>query len=80
MDSKLWNDSGNNYGYARVSTQLQKADRQIIALKEFGIDEKNIFLDKESGKDFNRPNYNLMLGKLKEGDTLVIKSIDHQFL
>jgi len=70
------NVSNNRYGYARVSTVLQKEDRQIIALKDFGVDEKNIFLDKISGKDFARPNYKRMLKKLKQGDTLVIKSID----
>jgi DNA invertase Pin-like site-specific DNA recombinase len=59
-----------------VSTVLQKEDRQIIALKEFGVDEKNIFLDKMSGKDFNRPNYKRLLKKLRKGDVLVIKSID----
>ena len=76
MESKFMYANGNQYGYARVSTILQKEDRQIIALKEFGVDEKNIFLDKVSGKDFNRPNYKRMLRKLRRGDTLVIKSID----
>lgn len=64
------------YGYARVSTKEQKELRQIIALKEFGVDEKNIFVDKQSGKDFQRVNYQRLIGKLKENDTLVIKSID----
>ena len=64
------------YGYARVSTREQKELRQIIALKEFGVDEKNIFVDKQSGKDFQRVNYQRLIGKLKENDTLVIKSID----
>ena len=76
MESKLMYTNGNQYGYARVSTVLQKEDRQTIALKGFGVDERNIFLDKESGKDFNRPNYKRMLRKLRKGDTLVIKSID----
>ena len=76
MDCKFMNACGNSYGYARVSTVLQKVDRQIIALKEFGIDEKNIFLDKVSGKDFDRPSYKRMLRKLRRGDTLVITSID----
>lgn len=64
------------YGYARVSTREQKELRQIIALKEFGVDEKNIFVDKQSGKDFQRVNYQRLIGRLKENDTLVIKSID----
>jgi DNA invertase Pin-like site-specific DNA recombinase len=74
---KQFNAVGSKqYGYARVSTILQKEDRQIIALKEFGVDDKNIFLDKVSGKDFNRPSYKRLLRKLRQGDTLVIKSID----
>lgn len=64
------------YGYARVSTREQKELRQIIALKEFGVAEKNIFLDKQSGKDFQRSNYQRLVKKLREEDTLVIKSID----
>ena len=64
------------YGYARVSTIMQKEDRQMIALKDFGVDQKNIFLDKVSGKDFERPSYKRMMRKLRQGDTLVIKSID----
>lgn len=64
------------YGYARVSSKEQKLDRQIYELKEFGIEEKNIYTDKESGKDFNRINYNKLRKKIKENDLLVIKSID----
>ena len=64
------------YGYARVSTREQNEDRQMIALRQFGAEEKNIFLDKQSGKDFNRPCYSKLLRRLHEGDTLVIKSID----
>ena len=64
------------YGYARVSTREQKEDRQMIALTEHSVDEKNIFVDKQSGKDFNRPHYRKMLRKLKRGDLLYIKSID----
>lgn len=64
------------YGYVRVSTKEQHEDRQIIAMKNYGIEEKNIFVDKQSGKDFERTNYKKMLKKLKKGDTLVIKSID----
>ena len=64
------------YGYARVSTKEQNEARQMIAMKEFGIAEKHIFLDKQSGKDFHRPQYQKLIRKLKKGDTLVIKSID----
>ena len=65
-----------NYGYARVSTKEQNEERQIIALKEFGISQRSIYIDKQSGKDFNRQNYQKLLRKIKKGDTLVIKSID----
>ena len=64
------------YGYIRVSTREQNEDRQRIAMREFGIAEPNIILDKQSGKDFDRPGYRRLLKKLKPGDTLVIKSID----
>lgn len=64
------------YGYARVSTKEQNEDRQIIALREFGISDEDISLDKQSGKDFCRPAYQRLMKKLKPGDTLVIKSID----
>lgn len=65
-----------NYGYARVSTKEQNEERQLVALKDFGISEKNIFIDKQSGKDFNRENYNKLLNTMTHNDTLVIKSID----
>ena len=64
------------YGYARVSTKEQNEERQIVALEDFGIARGNIFLDKESGKDFERESYKKLMRKLKSGDTLVIKSID----
>ena len=64
------------YGYVRVSTKEQNEARQMVAMQEFGIDEKKIFIEKQSGKDFNRPEYKRLLRKLKAGDTLVIKSID----
>ena len=66
----------NVYGYARVSTRDQNEDRQMLALKEFSIPDGNIYLDKWSGKDFNRPSYKKLLKKLKQGDVMVIKSID----
>ena len=64
------------YGYIRVSSKDQKEDRQQIALKEVGVELQNIYLDKQSGKDFNRPMYQKMLRKLKKGDVLYILSID----
>lgn len=62
------------YGYLRVSTRDQNEARQRIALEAFGVDQ--MFVDKQSGKDFNRPAYRRMIGKLKPGDVLAIKSID----
>lgn len=64
------------YGYVRVSTKEQNEARQMIAMREFGIEEQNVFIEKQSGKDFNRPQYKRLLRKLKAGDTFVIKSID----
>ncbi len=66
----------NIYGYIRVSSRDQNEDRQLIALKEVGVPQKNIYLDKQSGKDFNRPQYKKLLRKLKKDDLLYIKSID----
>ena len=66
----------NLYGYIRVSTRDQNEDRQLIALRELKIPEKNIFMDKQSGKDFNRPQYKRLVRKLKKDDLLYIKSID----
>lgn len=57
---------GNLYGYIRVSTRDQNEDRQLIALRELKIPEKNIFMDKQSGKDFNRPQYKRLVRKLKK--------------
>ncbi len=64
------------YGYVRVSTREQNEDRQLIALREVSVPEKNIYMDKQSGKDFNRPQYKKLLRKLKKDDLLYIKSID----
>ncbi|MDR0397199.1 MAG: recombinase family protein [Oscillospiraceae bacterium] len=64
------------YFYARVSTLQQSADRQTIAAAEFGVKEENIYTDKLSGKDFNRPQYHQMLNKAEKGDLIVISSID----
>jgi DNA invertase Pin-like site-specific DNA recombinase len=60
----------------RVSTKEQNEDRQLIALKEVNVPEKNIYMDKQSGKDFNRPQYKRLLKKIRPGDLLYIKSID----
>ncbi|MCD7886814.1 MAG: recombinase family protein [Clostridiales bacterium] len=68
--------SGTIYGYIRVSTKDQNEDRQIIALREAGVPEKNIYMDKQSGKNFNRPQYKKLVRKLKKDDLLYIKSID----
>ena len=64
------------YGYVRVSSHEQNEDRQIIALNEVGVKSEWIYVDKQSGKDFNRPNYKRLMRKLCAGDTLYIKSID----
>lgn len=68
--------SNKTYGYVRVSSKDQCEDRQILALKEHGVSEKNIFMDKMSGKNFNRPEYIRLLRKIKPGDVIVIKAID----
>lgn len=64
------------YGYIRVSAKDQNPERQLIALRECNINDKYIFLDKMSGKDFERPQYMKLLKRLKQGDLLVVKSID----
>lgn len=67
---------GNIYGYVRVSTREQHEDRQTIAFEEVHVPAKNIYTDKQSGKDFNRPMYQRLLKKLREDDLLYVKSID----
>ena len=64
------------YAYVRVSNKDQNEERQLIAVQVAGVNKKNIFIDKQSGKDFNRPAYKRLLKKLKPNDTLIIKSID----
>ena len=64
------------YGYVRVSSKDQNEERQMIALHAYGVEDRNIFLDKQSGKDFDRPEYLRMVDKLKKGDLLIVKSID----
>lgn len=66
----------NKYGYIRVSTQEQNEDRQLLAMSKIEVPESNLFIDKQSGKDFDRPKYKKMLRRLKENDVLFIKSID----
>lgn len=65
-----------DYGYIRVSSKSQNEERQRIAMREFGIQDTEIFFDLQSGKDFNRPAYLRLMKKIRPGDTLVIKSID----
>lgn len=64
------------YGYIRVSSRDQNEDRQLVAMRGLSISERNIFMDKQSGKDFNRPQYQKLVRKLKKDDLLYIKSID----
>ena len=66
----------STYGYIRVSTREQNEDRQLIALRESAIPEQNIFMDKQSGKDFERPSYKRLVKILKPDDLLYVKSID----
>lgn len=67
---------GKVYGYARVSSKDQNLDRQLDAFEAFGVPKEAIFADKASGKDFERPEYRRLVSTLKEGDVLVVKSID----
>ena len=64
------------YGYIRVSTREQNEARQVIALRNFGVKDENMIMDKQSGKDFDRPGYQRLLSILRPGDVLVVKSID----
>ena len=67
---------GNIYGYVRISSIEQNEDRQMIALKKAGVSDSHIFMDKQSGKDFHRANYEKLVSILQEGDLLYIMSID----
>ena len=69
-------EEGRTYGYVRVSTKEQNEDRQLVALLECGIKEEDILIDKQSGKDFNRPRYQQLMRIMRPGDTLFVKSID----
>ena len=64
------------YGYIRVSTREQNEDRQLAAMRDFGVHNADVFLDKQPGSDFDRPAYKRLVQKLQPGDTLIIKSID----
>lgn len=64
------------YGYVRVSTKEQNEGRQLVALREQGVSDKNIFIDKQSGKDFERDNYKRLIKKIKIDDVIIVKSID----
>ena len=66
----------DKYGYVRVSAVNQNEIRQLLEMQQIGIKKENIFIDKQSGKDFNRPNYLALVQKLKKGDLLYVKSID----
>lgn len=68
--------TGNIFGYVRVSSVEQNEDRQLIALENIGVAKRNIFIDKQSGKNFERPKYKRLVKKLKPGDLLYIQSID----
>lgn len=65
-----------SFGYVRISTDDQNEARQIVKMRELGIDERHIFIDKKSGKDFSRENYQAMITMIREGDTLYVSSID----
>ncbi len=67
---------GNVYGYVRVSSRDQNEDRQLITMREMQVPEENIYVDKQSGKDFNRPQYKKLMRKVKPNDLIYIKSID----
>jgi len=65
-----------NYGYVRVSTITQNTDRQLVEMEREGLKREQVFIDKQSGRDFNRKNYKRLIRKLKENDLLIVKSID----
>lgn len=68
--------NGKTYGYVRVSTRSQHEDRQLAAMREYGVAENHIVVEKQSGKDFARPQYQRLLRRLRAGDTLVVQSLD----
>lgn len=68
--------TGTIYGYIRVSSKDQNEDRQMIAMHAEGVNDRHIYMDKQSGKDFKRPQYRRLISKLRPGDLLYIQSID----
>ena len=68
--------AGKSYGYVSVSTKEQNEERQLIAMRAYGLRDDQLVIEKQSGKDFDRPKYRRLLKKLKPGDSLVVKSID----
>jgi len=76
MPKQLLNRQSQKYGYVRISTTEQHEDRQLIALSPFGIPPANLYVDKQSGKDFQRARYQQLMRKLKPGDLLIIKEVD----
>ena len=76
LSAVIEGEKGTVYGYVRVSTREQNENRQLISMSEMGVLQENIYIDKQSGKDFNRPQYIRLLKRIKEGDLLYIKSID----
>lgn len=72
----LQNPFGRVYGYVRVSTNTQCTDRQLDAMLDYGVPENHIFIEKQSGKNFNRPMYKKLIRLIRKGDIIVIKSID----
>lgn len=75
-DRRLSGMAEKVYGNVRVSSRDQNEERQMIAMRQFGVESRNIYVDKQSDRDFNRPSYRRMLARLGEGDTMVVKSID----
>ena len=76
IGKKASSDMGSNYCYVRVSSKDQHVDRQLITMNEYGIPNRNFYIDKQSGKDFDRPKYRKLVRNLKKDDLLYIKSID----
>ena len=76
MKKKIRQETGSVFGYVRVSSADQNEDRQLVAMREKGVKPSNIYMDKQSGKDFLRTQYTRMVQKLKKGDLLYILSID----
>ena len=66
------------YGYIRVSSRDQNEDRQRIAMREAGVETEHVFMDKQSGKDFDRPGYRSLLKKMEPGDMLIIRAVYHR--